>query len=66
MKAMTPKKREVEVYDIQPVGTCCHSGRVKYGDIPVGYWCGTGLGANTLQEALIQADNMIDECGLSV
>lgn len=64
MTAKTPKGRKVEVYDIQPVGTACHSGRLKYGRVPVGYWCTTGTGAKSLEEALERADGRIDRCGL--
>ena len=64
MKATTPKGREINVYDLQSAGTCGTSGRLAYGDVPVGYWCTVGSGVRSLKEALVQADERIDECGL--
>lgn len=64
MKATTPKGREVLVYDIQTVGTARHSGRLSFGNVPVAYWCTSGIGANCLETALVQADVKIDACGL--
>ena len=64
MKATTPKGRVVNVYDLQYVGTCGASGRLSYGDVPVGCWCTVGSGTRSLEEALVHADERIDECGL--
>ena len=64
MKATTPKNREVEISQIQTVGTCCHSGKLLYGDVPVAYWCTSGSGLKSLEEALKYADEKIDRCGL--
>jgi len=64
MKARTPKGREVKVYDINPIGTACHEGRLAYGDVPVAYWCTSGSGLKSLEEALAYADEKIDKCGL--
>ena len=64
MKATTPKGRVVKVYDLHSVGTCGASGRLAYGDVPVGCWCNVGSGMQSLEEALVQADEKIDRCGL--
>jgi hypothetical protein len=64
MKATTPKQREVIVHDVEKVGTGCHSGKLSYGNVPVAFWCTTGTATHSLEEALIQADEKIDACGL--
>ena len=64
MKATTPKGRVLNVYDLQPAGTCGCSGCLAYGDVPVGDWCTVGSGVRSLEEALVKADEKIDRCGL--
>ena len=66
MQANTPKGRSVEIAITAEYGTAkLQAGRVYFGGIAISSWNEGGSGTKSLKEALIHADQEIDQCGLN-
>ena len=64
--AKTPKGRSVEIAIVGEYGTARHqAGRIYYEGIAISAWSEGGSATKTLEAALVFADQIIDERGLT-